>query len=94
MSADHIAVLQAVTATAAWTNGLLFFRFWHNSRERLFLYFGAAFWFLALSWMLLAVLDPVSEATAYIYAIRLAAFLEQQHRRLDTRIWLKDPARQ
>jgi len=75
MTAEHIAVVQAVTATAAFANGLFFFRFWRQSRDALFAYFGAAFWLLAASWTLLAFFSPHGDALSDIYAIRLVAFL-------------------
>ena len=75
MTGDHIALLQAVTATAAAANGLFFVRFWRQSRERLFAYFGAAFAVLALSWSLLAFISPTAESRPYVYALRLFAFL-------------------
>jgi hypothetical protein len=74
MTADLIAALQIVAATAGWTAGLFFFRFWRDTGDRLFLLFGAAFWLLSLTWLLLALLDPTAETQPYIYAIRLVAF--------------------
>ncbi len=70
-----IPFLQTVSATAAAAAGLFFFRFWRESRDRLFAFFGAAFWVLALSWGLLALIDPADERRPYVYAIRLVAFL-------------------
>ena len=70
-----IPFLQTVSATAAAAAGLFFFRFWRESRDRLFAFFGAAFWVLALSWSLLALIDPSDERRPYVYAIRLVAFL-------------------
>jgi uncharacterized protein DUF5985 len=75
MATELIAALQAVAATAAWTAGLFFFRFWRDTRERLFLFFSVTFWFLSLSWLVLALFDPTDEARPYIYALRLVAFL-------------------
>lgn len=70
-----IPFLQTVSATAAAAAGLFFFRFWRESRDRLFAFFGAAFWVLALSWALLALINPTDETRPYVYAIRLVAFL-------------------
>ena len=70
-----VPFLQTVSATAAVAAGLFFFRFWRESRDRLFAFFGAAFWVLAVSWALLALINPSDEARPYIYAIRLVAFL-------------------
>jgi hypothetical protein len=74
MTADLIAFLQTVSATAAFVIALVFFRFWRDSRDRLFASFGAAFTLLSLSWTLLALFSPTEEARPYIYAIRLLAF--------------------
>jgi hypothetical protein len=71
---DLIAALQAMAATAGWTAGLFFIRFWRETGDRLFLLFGAAFWLLSLSWLALAVFDPTDETRPYVYAIRLLAF--------------------
>lgn len=75
MIPGQIAVLQAIAATGAWVAGLIFLRFWRESSDRLFAFFGAAFWLLALSWLLLSVSSPTEEARPYIYAVRLVAFL-------------------
>jgi hypothetical protein len=70
-----IPFLQTVSATAAAAAGLFFVRFWRQSGDRLFAFFGAAFWVLALSWALLALINPVDETRPYVYAIRLVAFV-------------------
>jgi hypothetical protein len=73
---DHlITFFQGISATAAWASGLLFFRFFRQSRDSLFAFFGAAFWLLSLSWALLAVFAPAEETRPYIYGVRFAAFL-------------------
>lgn len=71
----YVSFVQAIAATAAWVCGLFFLRFWRESRDRLFLLFGAAFFLLALCWALLGLFSPAEETRPYIYAIRLAAFL-------------------
>ncbi len=75
MKPDSIVFLQAVAATGAFVAGLFFFRFWRDSGDRLFGFFGTAFWLLALSWTLLGWYSPTDETRPYIYAIRLVAFL-------------------
>jgi hypothetical protein len=77
MTADPhlIAILQAITATGAWVAGLIFFRFWRETGDRLLALFAFAFWLLSASWLLLAVLDPTDEARPYVYAVRLLGFL-------------------
>jgi uncharacterized protein DUF5985 len=75
VATDLIAALQGLAATATWTAGLFFLRFWRDTRDRLFLLFSAAFWLLSLSRLVLALFDPTDEARPYVYAIRLVAFL-------------------
>lgn len=75
MRPDTIVFLQAVSATGALVAGLFFFRFWRDSGDRLFAFFGAAFCLLSLSWGLLGLVNPSDEARPYVYAVRLVAFL-------------------
>ena len=75
MNQEYLVFLQGVSACGAWAGGLLFLRFWRESRDPLFAFFGAAFWLLSLSWALLALTNPTEEARPYIYAIRLVAFV-------------------
>lgn len=75
MNHDLLIFLQGVSATGAWVSGLFFFRFWRESRDALFGFFGAAFWFLGLSWALLAVFSPTEDTRPYVYSLRLVAFL-------------------
>lgn len=70
-----IVILQSISATAAWTAGLCFLRFWRDTADRLFLYFALAFWLMAGSWLALAASTPSDESRPYIYAVRLLAFL-------------------
>ena len=72
---NMVQVLQAIAATAAWANGLFFLRFWRDSRDALFAFFGVAFWLLALSWAVLAVFEVHDEAQPYVYGLRLVAFV-------------------
>jgi hypothetical protein len=75
VNTEIIVALQAISATAATSAGLFFFGFWQDTRDRLFLLFAWAFWLLALSWLLLAFVNPTDETRPYVYAIRLLAFL-------------------
>lgn len=70
---EFVPLLQAVAATAAWFNGLFFFRFWRETHDQLFAMFGAAFWLLGASWAVLCLINP-DEARPYVYGIRLVAF--------------------
>jgi hypothetical protein len=75
IAANLVVFLQGVSAASAAAVGLVFLRFWQESRDRLFALFGAAFWVLAVSWTLLALYSPTEEARSYIYALRLVAFI-------------------
>ena len=74
MTHDYVIFLQTVAATCAGISGLFFLRFWRASRDRLFAFFCAAFWLIALSWALLALFSPQEETRPYIYVLRLLAF--------------------
>lgn len=54
---------------------LFFFRFWRESRDRLFAIFAGAFLLLALQRVLLATEVAVVEDQTWYYVIRLLAFL-------------------
>jgi hypothetical protein len=58
-----------------WAIGLFFFRYWRQSRKRLFRYFGAAFWLLMVERALLLTVSTSHEFHPYIYSVRLVAFL-------------------
>jgi len=75
MTQELVSFLQAVGATAAWLNGVFFFRFWRESRDELFALFGGAFWLLGLSWAWLSLFSPDQETRPYVYGLRLVAFL-------------------
>jgi hypothetical protein len=74
MNHDLTIFLQGIGSMAAYANGLFFFRFWRDSGDSLFGYFGAAFWLLGLSWTLLALLAPTEDTQPYVYGLRLVAF--------------------
>jgi hypothetical protein len=62
-------------SAGALTASVFFFRFYRDTRDRLFLIFGFAFLTLALDRLALAVFSPADENRHYIYLIRLSAFL-------------------
>ncbi len=75
MTSPALAIfLQGVCAATSAAIGLLFLRFWRDTSDRLFAYFAAAFWVLALNWLLLGVIGPSEEGRLYIYSLRLIAF--------------------
>ena len=75
MTEELVAFLQAVSATAAFINGVFFWRFWRENRDQLFAMFAVAFWLLGASWAILGVFNPTGESLPYVYALRLLAFL-------------------
>jgi hypothetical protein len=66
--------LQGVCAATSAAIGLLFLRYWQETRDRLFAFFSLAFWIMALSWVLLGVISPTQEGRPYIYSLRLLTF--------------------
>lgn len=54
---------------------LFFLHYWRVGRDRLFLFFAAAFVALALNWIGLAMVDPEVEARHNVYLLRLTAFV-------------------
>jgi hypothetical protein len=53
---------------------LFFFRFWHRSADRLFLWFGLSFLLLATGQGLVSLLDVPAEEKSWVFLFRLAAF--------------------
>jgi peptidoglycan/LPS O-acetylase OafA/YrhL len=54
--------------------GVFFLRYWHQTRDRFFLFLVITFWALAANWASLAG-HADDEHAAYFYLPRLAAFL-------------------
>lgn len=55
--------------------GLIFLKYWKETRDRLFVFFVAAFWLLGAHWVALTIVDPPVETKHYLFLLRLAAFL-------------------
>jgi hypothetical protein len=55
--------------------GVYFVRFWSRSRDPLFLAFTGAFWLLALSETLVALVPAPSGGQSWYYLLRVPAFL-------------------
>lgn len=70
-----IHAIEGACAMACWVIGLFFLRYWRTGRDRLFLFFVAAFWAFALNWLGLALLQPTDDTRHWFYAVRLAAFV-------------------
>jgi uncharacterized protein DUF5985 len=54
--------------------GLFFIKFWTRGRDPLFIIFASAFWLLAASQILLAILEVPREEQGWVYILRLLAF--------------------
>lgn len=67
--------LIGVIATASFTAGLFFLKFWRQTRDSFFLAFGASFLLEALNRLGTLFLDRPNTGDAAIYSIRLVAFL-------------------
>ena len=74
MTELHTFLLGAA-ATLAVIAGLFFLRDWRTARDRFFLFFAIAFALLAINWCAAATIAPASESRAWIYVVRLVAFL-------------------
>ena len=61
-------------ATACLLAGLFFFRFWHSTRDRFFLYFAFSFWLEGLNRFLVSGMVGTNEEEPLYYLIRLIAY--------------------
>jgi len=59
---------------AALVIAMFFFRYWQQTRDRLFLIFAAGFLTFAVSRLILAILDENDEGRVFVYTLRLLAF--------------------
>jgi uncharacterized membrane protein HdeD (DUF308 family) len=67
--------LLGVIATASLTAGAFFLRFWRQTRDVLFLAFGAAFLIEGLNRISVLFLERPNEGHPSIYIVRFFAFL-------------------
>ncbi|HXT15937.1 MAG TPA: DUF5985 family protein [Gemmatimonadaceae bacterium] len=70
-------VLSGVIIAGYAAAGLFFLRFWRDTHDRLFAIFATSFWLLCVQRILLALRTPgiSGENVAYLYLVRLAAFV-------------------
>jgi hypothetical protein len=80
--------LQGSIAAFLLICGLMFLRFWRDSRDELFVYFAAAFFIMAVNRIAVVLLGAPTEVRGYIYIIRMTAFLL-----IAIGIWRKNTAR-
>jgi hypothetical protein len=69
-----VAFIQGAVSMGCALAGLFFFRFFHQSRDRLFFTFALAFWLLGASYVLLGVVSFATEWRVYVFVVRLLAF--------------------
>lgn len=69
-----ITFLSGMTTMGYLLASLFFFRFWRQTNDGLFVYFGVSFLMLALSQALTAITATPSDDQSWIYLLRLAAF--------------------
>lgn len=64
-----------LVAMAYFVVGVFFLRFWTQTKDRLFVWFCAAFWILAFQRVLLTVLGETKETPWYIIIFRLIGYI-------------------
>ena len=74
MTTPAATFLSGALTMACSVAALLFLRYWRLSRDRLLIYFAAAFAALAMNWLLLGLIDPGEETRHYAYFARLLGF--------------------
>ena len=72
MTADFVS---GATMAAALVIALIFFRYWRQTRDRLFLGFALGFAVFSVSRVILAFLDEDDEGRIFVYGLRLLAFM-------------------
>jgi hypothetical protein len=66
-------LLMGFIAAGSLFAGLFFYKFWHLTRDRFFLYFAWSFWIEAVNRVALALFEE-SETSPVFYGIRLVAY--------------------
>lgn len=76
MAPEVLAVAAgSATAMGSAAAGLFFLRYWRDSRDRLFAWFAAAFWLMAVNRVGLVVVGEAAEVSTLLYLVRMTAFL-------------------
>lgn len=70
-----LAFLSGAVTLGFAAAGLFFLRFWHDTRDELFLAFAAAFFLLGIAQAILALGGVPDEQRSWVYLVRLVAFL-------------------
>lgn len=66
--------LLGAIAAASLVAGLVFFRFWLQTRDRFFVYFALSFWIEAANRVAMALFAAPSEDAPAYYLVRLVAY--------------------
>ena len=67
-------LLAGAVAAGSFVAGLFFFRFWHQTRDRFFLFFAASFFLEAGNRVALALVDHADEHEPLFYLFRLLGY--------------------
>jgi hypothetical protein len=67
-------LLMGAIAAGSLFAGLFFFRFWRQTRDRLFLCFAGSFWLEAANRVALALVHHADEQEPLFYLVRLVAY--------------------
>ena len=71
----HLAFLFGLVAMGFAISALFFVRYWQRTRDRLFVYFAAAFGLMAVERAAVVLAQPRLENVAWLYLMRLVAFV-------------------
>lgn len=76
LTSDDIAhVIAGAIVMGYAVAGTFFLRFWRQTHDRFFAIFAASFWLLGIQRLLVSFTASNYENLAYLYAIRLAAYV-------------------
>jgi hypothetical protein len=75
MTSSAVSLVGGMLITGYLVISIFFLRFWYEGRDRLFAYFAAAFFLLALQRGLLSFLGERESVSLYLYGTRAVAFL-------------------
>ena len=73
--APVLAFLYGLVAMGMAVSALFFVRYWRRTRDRLFVYFAAAFGLMAIERVAVFFAQQRMENEAWLYLMRLVAFL-------------------
>ena len=74
ITAANVGFIHGAVAMGCVIVAVFFFRFWQQSRDRLLAWFAAAFLVLAVSYVILGLIELATEWRVYVFVLRLVAF--------------------